>query len=147
MKKIIAKEEYCIGCRLCEIYCTVAHTKTKNIFKVFKGKDTKPLPKIRVEAKDYISFSLQCRHCADALCIDSCMTGAMYRDEKTGAVICDENKCVGCWMCIMVCPFGVISRDYKQKKIASKCDLCINESSPVCVKNCPNEALILEETL
>ena len=36
------------------------------------------------------------------------MTGAMHRDEETEAVLCDEDKCVGCWMCIMVCPFGAI---------------------------------------
>ncbi|HOK41013.1 MAG TPA: 4Fe-4S dicluster domain-containing protein [bacterium] len=145
MKKIISKEEYCIGCRLCEIHCTVAHTKTKNILKVFKGKDTKPLPKIKFEEKGFISFSLQCRHCEEANCIEACITGALYRDEKTGTVLWDENKCVGCWMCIMLCPFGVIEPDLQKKKISSKCDLCINEGFPVCVKNCPNEALVIEE--
>jgi carbon-monoxide dehydrogenase iron sulfur subunit len=69
----------------------------------------------------------------------------MHRDEETGAILCDENKCVGCWMCIMVCPFGVIKRDTQGKKIASKCDLCLGEETPVCVVNCPNEALIYEE--
>jgi carbon-monoxide dehydrogenase iron sulfur subunit len=73
------------------------------------------------------------------------MTGAMQRDKETGAVECDEGKCVGCWMCIMVCPFGVISRDVHEGKIASKCDLCIGEGEPACVKNCPNEALVYIE--
>ena len=41
----------------------------------------------------------------------------------------------------MVCPYGVIRRDLSGKKIASKCDLCVDEEIPVCVKNCPNEAL------
>jgi carbon-monoxide dehydrogenase iron sulfur subunit len=73
------------------------------------------------------------------------MSGAMYRDKETGAVLCNEDKCVGCWMCIMVCPFGVISRS-SDKKIASKCDLCMGEDIPVCVKNCPNEALKYEDS-
>jgi carbon-monoxide dehydrogenase iron sulfur subunit len=41
----------------------------------------------------------------------------------------------------MVCPYGVIKRDLSSEKIASKCDLCEDEDMPVCVKNCPNEAL------
>jgi len=145
MKKIIIREEYCMGCRLCEIQCVVQHSKTKNILKVYKGKDIKPLPKIRVEQEGYISFALQCRHCQDAPCIEACITGAMYRDKKTGAVLCNEEKCVGCWMCIMVCPFGVIQRNIEGKKVASKCDLCTGEEIPACVKNCPNEAIILED--
>jgi len=41
----------------------------------------------------------------------------------------------------MVCPYGVIKRDTAEKKAASKCDFCIDEKIPVCVNNCPNEAL------
>ena len=41
----------------------------------------------------------------------------------------------------MVCPYGAIKRDLSSGKIASKCDLCEDEEIPVCVKNCPNEAL------
>ncbi len=41
----------------------------------------------------------------------------------------------------MVCPYGVIKRNVSDKKIVSKCDMCEDEDIPVCVKNCPNEAL------
>ncbi|MEW5995327.1 MAG: 4Fe-4S dicluster domain-containing protein, partial [Candidatus Zixiibacteriota bacterium] len=70
--------------------------------------------------------------------------GAMHRDPKTGAVLCDEDRRVGCWMCIMMCPFGVIGRG-REKKVISKCDMCIGAEEPACVKHCPNEALVLEE--
>ncbi len=143
MDKILIKEEYCMGCRLCEVYCLVQHSKTKNIIKAYKGEYPKPVSRIIVEEKGYVSFALQCRHCEDAPCLDACMSGAMYRDEKTNAVLCDEKKCVACWMCVMTCPFGVISRNIDDKKIASKCDLCANEEEPVCVKNCPNEAIVM----
>lgn len=145
VKKIIIKEDYCMGCRLCEIHCLVEHSRTKNIIKAYKGEYPKPLPRIIVEEKGHLSFALQCRHCEDAPCIEACITGAMYRDKKTGAVLCNEDKCVGCWMCIMVCPFGVIKMDAKQKKVASKCDLCIGKDVPACVRHCPNEAIILGE--
>ncbi len=146
MKRIYISEEYCIGCRLCEIHCLVAHTKSKKILKAFKEEIPKDATAaVLVEEEGHLSFALQCRHCSDAPCIEACMTGAMYRDKKTGAVLHDEDKCVGCWMCIMVCPFGVTAADPATHKITSKCDLCAGQDSPACVANCPNEALVYED--
>ena len=146
MKRIYIKEEYCIGCRLCEIHCLVQHSKSKKIVKAFKREFPRVLPRILVEEKGYLSFAVQCRHCEEAPCIEACITGAMHRDKTTRAVLCNEDRCVGCWMCIMVCPFGVIKRNLERKKIASKCDLCQGEEIPVCVANCPNEALELRDS-
>ncbi|MFN4227366.1 MAG: 4Fe-4S dicluster domain-containing protein [Candidatus Ratteibacteria bacterium] len=143
MKRILIKEEFCIGCRLCEIHCITTHSKTKDIIKAYKMEKTKPLSGIYFEEIDHISFAVQCRHCEDATCVASCLTGAMYRDENTNLVLHNKDKCVGCWMCVMVCPLGVIKIDLKNKKVASKCDLCIENQFPACVENCPNEALIL----
>jgi len=144
MKRIYAYEEFCLGCRLCEINCLVQHSRSKKILKAFKEERGKVLSAIHVEESGYVSFALQCRHCTDAKCLEACITGAMHRDEKTGAVLCDQDKCVGCWMCVMVCPVGAIRRG-KEKSVASKCDLCAGEDLPVCVANCPNEALVYEE--
>jgi len=140
MKKIFIKEEYCIGCRLCEIYCQVKHSKSKKILKAFK-EETDMLSRVLVEEIGYNSFAIQCRHCEDAPCVEACISGAMLKNKNSGIVTCDEEKCVGCWMCIMACPYGVIRRDLSGRKVASKCDLCGDEEYPVCVRNCPNEAL------
>lgn len=145
MKRIYVHEEYCIGCRLCEIHCLVQHSKSRKIIKAFKEEFPRAVSRVLVEEQGYLSFALQCRHCEEAPCLEACITGAMQRDKSTGAVLCDEERCVGCWMCIMVCPFGVIKRDLESKKVASKCDLCLEEEVPVCVQNCPNEALTFEE--
>lgn len=147
MKRIHVSEEYCIGCRLCEIHCLVQHSKSKKILKAFKEEFPRAMSRVLVEEQGYLSFALQCRHCEEAPCLEACITGAMQRDRRTEAVLCDEEKCVGCWMCIMVCPFGVIKRDLESKKVASKCDLCLGEEMPVCVRNCPNEALTFEERM
>ncbi len=146
MKKIYIREEYCIGCRLCEIHCLVEHSKSKKILKAFKEEFPRALPRILVEEEGYLSFAVQCRHCEEAPCIEACISGAMYRDKATEAVLCDEDRCFGCWMCIMVCPLGVIKRDGEKKKIASKCDMCYEKEIPVCVANCPNEALELRDS-
>jgi carbon-monoxide dehydrogenase iron sulfur subunit len=145
MKRIYVHEEYCIGCRLCEIHCLVHHSRSKKILKAFKEEFPRAVSRVLVEEHGYLSFALQCRHCEEAPCLEACITGAMYRDKRTEAVLCNEEKCVGCWMCIMVCPFGVIKRDLESNKVASKCDLCLGEEMPVCVQNCPNEALTFEE--
>jgi len=144
MKKIYAREEYCLGCRLCEIHCLVKHSKSKQIIKAFRRERDTVVPAVQVEECGRVSFALQCRHCEDARCIEACITGAMRRDPGTGAVLCDEDRCVGCWSCIMVCPAGAIRRG-RARKVASKCDLCMGEVEPVCVAHCPNEALVYEE--
>ncbi len=145
VKKIFIQEEYCIGCRLCEVHCQVKHSKSKKIIKAFKEELNSLVSRVLVEEIGHDSFAIQCRHCADAPCAAACISGAMQKNKNTGVVVCDDNKCVGCWSCIMVCPYGVIKRNVSDKKIVSKCDMCEDEDIPVCVKNCPNEALKFNE--
>ncbi len=144
-RKIQANEEVCIGCKLCEIYCIVEHSKSKDLIKAFKKEFPRALSRVIVEENKPVTFALQCRHCDDPECVKACITGAMSKDPKTGAVVHDPEKCVGCWMCIMVCPYGGIKRDKNEGKIASKCDLCLELDVPACVENCPNAALIVVE--
>ena len=142
-KRIIIREEYCIGCRVCEVYCITQHSESKDIIKAYKYEESTPEAGIFFEERGPVSFAIQCRHCEDAPCLDGCLTGALYRDEKTGRVLFDGEKCIGCWMCVMMCPYGVIKTDLKNKKVSSKCDLCIDRAFPACVEHCPNEAIIL----
>lgn len=145
MKRIYVNEEYCVGCRLCEIHCLVQHSRSKKIIKAFREELPRALSRVLVEEEGPLSFAMQCRYCAEAPCIEACMTGAMHHDELTGAILCTEERCVGCWMCIMACPFGAVRRDVEGRKIALKCDLCYGEETPACVAHCPNEALVYEE--
>jgi carbon-monoxide dehydrogenase iron sulfur subunit len=144
MKQIVAREEYCIGCRLCEINCIVHRSQSKNIITAFRHEREDLTPSVVVESSGLHSFAVQCRHCVDAPCVEACITGAMTRDPETGAVICDTKRCVSCWSCIMVCPAGAVLRGASGKP-ASKCDQCAGESEPCCVAGCPNAALKWEE--
>ena len=151
MKRIYANEEVCIGCKLCEIWCTVEHSKSQDIIKAFKHELQKADPKVLVEISKPISFALQCRHCNEPDCVYACISGAMYIDED-GTVQHNADKCVGCASCIMVCPFGAITiaRDPLSNavKVVSKCDLCPDSDVPACVAHCPNEALVyIEEVI
>lgn len=144
MKKVYVKEEVCTGCHLCEVYCQLKHSKSKDLIKAFKKEAPRPLPRLWVEEKKSVSFPVRCQHCIESLCIYACLTGALRRDPDSGIVTVDADKCISCWICILVCPFGAIRQDVNQKKMV-KCDLCPDEDIPACVVHCPNEALIYAE--
>ncbi len=133
-----------MGCHLCEVYCHLKHAQSKDLIKAFKRESPHPLPRVRVEEKGAVSFSVRCQQCDEAPCVYACLTGAITRDDVTGVIRVDEERCAGCWTCILVCPFGAIRRDTTQRKTI-KCDLCEGENVPVCVANCPNEALVYVE--
>ncbi|AGK60050.1 Fe-S-cluster-containing hydrogenase components 2 [Archaeoglobus sulfaticallidus PM70-1] len=141
MPKVVAKPEVCIGCHLCEIWCAVAHSRTRDILKAFKYEKKKPVPRIVVDENLPECFAIQCRHCDEPNCVFACISGALYKDTETGKVLHDESKCVGCLSCVMACPYGSIVIDFEEKKIV-KCDLCEGLEFPTCVKMCPNNALV-----
>ncbi len=133
-----------MGCRLCEVYCIVQHSKSKDFIKAYRREHHRPLSRIKLEEVRPLSFAIQCRNCEDSPCVVACLSGAMRLDEETGIVIHDQEKCVGCWTCVMVCPYDAIRIDL-ERKVVAKCDLCRDLDAPACVANCPNEALIYEE--
>jgi carbon-monoxide dehydrogenase iron sulfur subunit len=112
------------------------------MIKAFKSELERPISRVTVEQTGPISMALQCRHCAEPLCAYSCLTGALVR--KGGVVEHNPDKCIGCWTCVAVCPYGALKVDVKAKKVSGKCDLCPHLDTPACVANCPNEALVYE---
>jgi carbon-monoxide dehydrogenase iron sulfur subunit len=72
----------------------------------------------------------------------------MYRSAE-GVVnnIGGLQECIGCSLCLMVCPFGVIRQDQALdgKVMALKCDLCPEREIPACVESCPTKALVYME--
>ena len=73
------------------------------------------------------------------------MSGAMQYDPETGLIQVTEEKCVGCLMCVMVCPFGAITEVPAARKVV-KCDRCRDlDYVPACVAACPTKALEFTE--
>lgn len=142
MRRVYVKEEVCIGCGLCEVYCQVEHSKSRDLIKAFKKETSRTLSRVRVERNAEISFPIQCRHCAEPWCVYSCLTGAMHKESTGDKVIVDMEKCSACWTCIVACPYGALGRDLNSKTVV-KCDLCPGRDIPACVLYCPNEALML----
>ncbi|MFC1984808.1 hypothetical protein ACFLUW_00215 [Chloroflexota bacterium] len=49
MKSVYIKEEVCIGCHLCEVYCQLQHAQSKDLIKAFQRESPRPLPKLKIE--------------------------------------------------------------------------------------------------
>lgn len=140
MKEIFISLERCVGCKSCELACAVQHSQSKTLFAAVAEKPV-PRKRIFVEYGDDKKIPLQCRHCQEAPCIDACISGALTWDKENNLVTQTREKCIGCWMCIMVCPFGVISRE-SESKVAIRCDRCPDLTEPACVSACPTRALL-----
>jgi carbon-monoxide dehydrogenase iron sulfur subunit len=140
MKKLYYNTSKCLGCKSCEIACSLAHSKTQSLFAMLK-EEVLPLPRKRVYRSGDMNFPISCRHCEDARCVDACMAGALRFDKEKGIIIHDESRCVGCWMCVMVCPYGAIRPNLKTK-IPIRCDMCKEKEEPSCVIACPTKAII-----
>lgn len=142
LKEIFVKTDICTGCNTCKIACAVEHSQSKNLFAAMSET---PGPKSRVYVEwlpGNTKVPVLCRHCEDAPCMNACISGAISRSEL-GSVITDNDKCIGCWTCVMVCPYGVIGRDKNLHK-AYRCDRCPDRDVPACVSACPTNALVYD---
>ena len=121
----------CRTCKVCEVACSI-------------GKEGEARPYVARMNVYFDEFNAEkpitaqlCRHCKRARCIAECPTGAMGRDERTGAVIVNAEVCVGCMTCRDACPWH-IPKLHPELGIAIKCDLCMDrENGPLCVEVCP----------
>jgi len=129
MKRVHFVPNRCIGCEECVIACEKAHDWQSRAYVEVVG--------------GYFPIPMRCFHCEDAPCKDACPTGAIHRNEL-GAVVVDEEMCIGCGTCAEVCPFGVPHLSETTGKII-KCDLCSEKvaegEEPACVAACPKTAL------
>lgn len=101
-------------------------------------------PRIQVEEHDGVCFAVSCRHCEEPLCVKGCITGAL--SVNSGMITIDRDKCVGCFTCVLSCPYGAIMPDETGHAV-QKCELCTKNAcgEPACVKGCPNRAIVFEE--
>lgn len=114
----------CSGCRKCEIACSLFHEKRiwpeASRIRVF----------MLVPGLDFPHF---CTQCEDYPCVEACPVKALSISKETGAVLVDEDKCVGCGQCIDACP-GRIPHMHPTENYILICDLC--KGNPQCVKVC-----------
>ncbi|MCW4050994.1 MAG: 4Fe-4S dicluster domain-containing protein [Candidatus Bathyarchaeota archaeon] len=133
MEKVLQVDmEKCVGCHTCEVACSLKHTgrvhPARSRIKVISYEK-------RGEYHNYIP--MVCQQCSTPLCMEACPTNAISKNEY-GAMVVDDQACVGCRVCSMICPIGGVSID-PVTNVAFKCDLC--DGDPECVKYCDVEAI------
>ena len=147
MKRIMIDPSKCDGCKNCALACMESHRKDGKT-----GVETLDFKDPANEARNDIVndgtggyLPMFCRHCGVPQCAGSCMSGALYQDEKTGHVLYNEERCGACFMCVMNCPYGIPKPDITRTKIL-KCDFCMErEEGPACAAACPKNAIYVEE--
>jgi carbon-monoxide dehydrogenase iron sulfur subunit len=142
-KEIFVRLDRCMGCHSCEMACAVSHSEAKSVYAAM-AETPRSKPRLYVEAAGPgpKALPILCRHCEDAPCMRACIAGAISRSDA-GVVATDKDKCIGCWTCVMVCPYGVIGR-HKEERKAYRCDRCPDRDRPACVDACPTRALVFQ---
>jgi len=134
MRIVTVDPRNCVACSNCEYACSFKQSND------FSRRDS--YIRVNFYPEERACIPLTCFHCSDAWCLEVCPTGAISRNEETGAVVIESSRCAGCKMCMFACPFGNIYFNTRVC-VSSKCDLC--EGDPNCVKHCISGALQFEQ--
>lgn len=161
-KAILFDSSRCTACRGCQVACKcwngLPSPIEKNANKLH-GSYQSPMD-LNGDTRLLISFNeaeggpkgvkwafgrRSCQHCTDAPCSEVCPTGAIHRNDETGFVEVDQDKCIGCRRCSTACPFDVPRYHGDHSKI-EKCDGCADRIAhgmePACVSTCQPNALM-----
>lgn len=121
MDKILIQPEICDGCMDCKEACEGLYGASCIMIREVEG----------------YYYPIICQHCEDAPCEKICPTEAMEKDHI------NHEKCIGCSLCMLICPFGSISMHDRK---SYKCTQCTNEDMPACIKACSKRAIYIVNT-
>jgi carbon-monoxide dehydrogenase iron sulfur subunit len=147
MRKKIIDIGKCTGCRNCELACIAVHSPNEDIRQAYaKGgaEAVRARCKVALTPEGQL-FPQHCRHCKDPRCVEACPNGALQKRED-GYVICDTETCLGCYLCVMSCPYGYARPATSGRRMMIKCDGCAERDCMACVKACPTGCLSVTET-
>ena len=86
--------DLCIDCKQCEDACEDRHGARRLTLGGYE--------------LGLLDFVFTCRTCADARCLTPCEHDAIKRDPRTGEIQIVEDRCIGCSLCALSCPYGAI---------------------------------------
>jgi Fe-S-cluster-containing dehydrogenase component len=102
----------------------------------------------------HLPFLLLCNHCDNPPCVRVCPTQATFKRESDGIVMMDMHRCIGCRYCVVGCPDGSRSFNWRDprphianirqdfptrtKGVVEKCNFCAERlakgKEPACVE-------------
>ena len=124
-KKLFVLPRVCVGCKLCEMACSLIHEGIINPY----------LARIKVTQirEEGVAEPTICRHCNPAPCEKACPAKALSPSpDIPKVVICDREKCTQCHSCVDACPFGALQTGPQGDIL--KCDMC--GGNPACASVC-----------
>lgn len=148
--------------------CVVACDKENNVPE-FEDKRIDPqwmrivkleLDKPEIGPKEFY-IPLLCNHCEHPPCVQVCLTQASFK-RPDGIVEIDMHRCIGCRYCMIACPYGARSFNFRNPReglkevnlnvqmrtegVVEKCTFCVHrideavakgeEPIPACVEAC-----------
>lgn len=132
----------CVGCHACVVACASENATAPGGF----WRQVVTFNEDRHPSLPVFHLSLACNHCLDAPCERHCPALAIARDARTGAVLIDADRCIGCRYCSWVCPYDAPRFD-AGRGVMGKCTLChhrlLEDGTPACTTACPTGALKL----
>ncbi|TNF24508.1 MAG: 4Fe-4S dicluster domain-containing protein [Deltaproteobacteria bacterium] len=140
----------CVGCNTCSEACAEAHelpepNTDEDVLKDTTVEQWTVINKFDVEDEE-IYVKRQCMHCLEPACVSACLTEAMHKTED-GAVVWEADKCMGCRLCMLSCPFDIPKYEWNSPNPrVQKCVRCFERTEdgkvPACVDACPEEAIV-----
>jgi dimethyl sulfoxide reductase iron-sulfur subunit len=147
----------CDGCKKCTEACQTEHELPKSFewINVFEVTDK--------QGRQYF-MPRPCMQCENAPCLRVCPVAATFRADD-GVVLVDQDRCIGCRMCMAACPYGARTFNYSDppkpahpfqkptpehpvpqiKGTVGKCMFCVHRTEdgklPACVEACGMQAL------
>ncbi|MBI9066775.1 MAG: 4Fe-4S binding protein [Salinivirgaceae bacterium] len=133
----------CVGCGACVVACMNENGFQSPVrWRNIHHSNDAHLPTLPL-----FYLSLACNHCDDAPCMNNCPALAYSRDESSGAIIHDAEKCIGCKYCTWACPYDAPKYN-DSKGVIEKCTFCnqriAENEKPACAQLCPVGALDFE---
>lgn len=126
---LIVESGCCTGCKVCEIVCSLTKEGVSD--------PARSCIHIREDGEGGY-LPVLCQQCEEPACTLVCPVNAVWRNNETGEVLFDGDRCVGCRACVSACPL-LGSRFDPHGEKALRCDLCGGE--PVCVAFCATGAI------
>ncbi|MFA6956172.1 MAG: DmsC/YnfH family molybdoenzyme membrane anchor subunit [Thermoanaerobaculia bacterium] len=132
----------CTGCEACRIACGIENNEGRDTgWRTISTFNPQRHPELPTR-----HLSLACNHCDTPACALGCPAAAYDRDETTGAVLLDPEKCIGCRYCSWVCPYDA-PKFNESSGVMTKCTFCAPRlaegGQPACTAACPTGSLSL----
>jgi len=153
----------CDGCGKCTKGCQKMHFLPE-------GQEWIKVYTVTGAGGQIISLPVLCQMCEQPPCTKVCPVVATYR-EPDGVVLIDQERCIGCRMCMAACPYGVRVFNWdrpmevpaaaqstsplftapQRQGTVGKCDSCAHRlregDFPACLTSCSMDAIYVGDRI